>query len=47
MAKVLKKKIKQKKQRGNYDEKLSVNGSFIDIMSAAVKDANNKSIKKV
>jgi hypothetical protein len=38
-----KKKEKPKKPRkGQYDEKLKVNGSFMDIMKAAVKDANKK-----
>jgi len=39
-------KKKAKKQRANkYDEKLSVNGSFLDIMKAASKDAKSKSKK--
>ena len=42
------KKATDKKKRGKYDEKLQVNGSFMDIMKAAVKhaDANSKSKKK-
>ena len=47
MAKEVKKKVKPKKERGNYEEKLAVNGSFMDIMKAAVKDTRNKSAKKV
>jgi hypothetical protein len=39
--------IKPKGKRANtYDPPLSVNGSFLDIMKAAGKDANNKSAKK-
>ena len=30
----------------NYNEKLVVNGSFLDIMKAAAKNANSKSVKK-
>ena len=44
MAKAVK-KVK-KKVRGKYDEKLAVNGSFIDILKAAGKDANVKSPNK-
>ena len=40
------KKEKPKKERGKYDEPLKVNGSFLNIMQAAVKDADNKSAKK-
>ena len=36
----------KKKARGKYDEKLAVNGGFLDIMKAAGKDANTKSGKK-
>lgn len=41
------KKPTDKKKRGEYDEKLQVNGSFMDIMKAAVKnaDANSKAKK--
>ncbi len=48
MAKAAKKKEDTKK-RGNYDEPLKVNGSFMDIMNAAVKnaDANSKVSRKV
>ena len=35
-----------KAKRGKYDEKLAVNGSFLDIMKAAGKQANKKSAKK-
>ena len=47
MGKAAKKKDEGKK-RGNYDEKLQVNGSFMDIMKAAVKhaDKNSKAKKK-
>lgn len=36
------------KKRGKYDEKLVVNGSFMEIMKAAVKNAdqNSKGKKK-
>jgi hypothetical protein len=41
------KKTKPKKKRpAEYDEKLAVKGSFLQIMKAAGKDANNKSVKK-
>lgn len=40
------KKATKKAKRGSYDEKLAVNGSFLDIMKAAAKNANEKSIKK-
>lgn len=40
-----KKPVKRKK-RGNYDEKLAVKGSFLDIMKAAAKNANDKSAPK-
>jgi hypothetical protein len=46
MAKAIKKKAKPKKERGNYEEKLAVNGSFMDIIKASVKDAKKKSAKK-
>lgn len=40
-------KKKTAKPRGSkYDEKLAVNGSFMDIMRAAVKNAKDKDIKK-
>lgn len=45
MAKAAKKATEPKK-RGNYDEKLQVNGSFMDIMKAAVKHADNNSKAK-
>lgn len=45
MAKVKKKKDEEKK-RGKYEEPLKVNGSFLNIMQAAVKDADKKSAKK-
>lgn len=47
MAKAAKKKQQPKKKaRGNYDEKLAVNGSFLDIMKAASKDANKADTDK-
>lgn len=46
MAKAIKKDKAKKPRPTNYDDKLAVNGSFLDIMKAAVKDANNKSVKK-
>ena len=47
MAKAVSKKAKPKKQRASkYDEKLAVNGSFLDIMKAAVKDTKQHSAKK-
>ncbi len=45
MAKTAKKSTSSKK-RGKYDEKLKVNGSFMDIMQAAMKDADKKSAPK-
>lgn len=45
MAKSVKKKG-TKKRADKYDEKLAVTGSFIDVMKAAAKNANDKSIKK-
>ena len=44
MAKAVKKA--KKPGRGKYDEKLAVNGTFLDIMKAAAKNANDKSVKK-
>lgn len=40
------KKAKKSNRATKYDEKLTVNGSFKDLMKAAVKDANNKSAPK-
>jgi len=37
---------KEKPRALKYDDKLAVNGSFMDIMKAAVKDANSKPLKK-
>ena len=34
------------KKRAKYDDKLAVYGSFLDIMKASVKDANNKRAAK-
>ena len=36
----------KKKRESEYDEKLNVEGSFIQIMKAAAKNANDKSDKK-
>ena len=41
-----KKKAAKRKKRGDYDKKLAVKGSFVDIMKASMKDADNKSAKK-
>lgn len=45
MAKATKKK-KASKKRGEYEKPLKVNGSFIDIINAAVKQAKKKTGKK-
>ena len=37
---------KPENQRGEYDEKLQVKGSFLDIMKAAMKEADEKPKKK-
>lgn len=34
------------KKRGKYDEKLQVKGSFLDIIQASMKHADNHSAKK-
>jgi len=44
MAKA-KKPIKSKRAK-KYDEKLAVSGSFLDVVKAAAKNADNKSVKK-
>jgi len=44
MAKAIKKT--PTKKRGEYDEKLKVNASFLDIIKASVKDAKSKDTKK-
>lgn len=48
MAKAAKKveKPTERKKRGKYEEPLKVNGSFMDIIGAAVKNANDKSATK-
>lgn len=46
MAKAKKEKNEETKKRGKYDEPLKVNGSFLNIMQASVKDANKKSAQK-
>lgn len=40
------KKVKVENPRGKYNEKLKVKGSFLDIIKASVKDANNKTADK-
>jgi hypothetical protein len=40
-----KKKPTTKKKRGKYEEKLKVNGSFMDIIKAVVKDADKNTPK--
>ncbi len=45
MAKAVK-KVTDKKKRGNYDEKLAVKGTFMEIMQAAAKHADKNSGKK-
>jgi hypothetical protein len=37
------KKSKKKERPKEYDHKLGVSGSFLDVMKAAAKDANSKS----
>jgi len=46
MKKVTDKMPKPEKQRGKYDEKLKVKGSFLDIMKAAMKEADENPKKK-
>ena len=46
MKKISDKTPKPEKQRGEYDEKLQVKGSFLDIMKAAMKEADEKPKKK-
>ena len=36
---------KELTEKGSYKKKLSVSGSFLDVMKVAAKDANNKSAK--
>ena len=45
MAKASKPKTERKK-RGKYDDKIAVKGSFLDIMQASMKNANDKSAPK-
>ena len=35
-----------KKERSGYTTKLTVNGSFMDVLKASVKNANDKTPKK-
>ena len=44
MAKSTKKSTEEKPKK--YSEKLVVNGSFLDVVKAAAKNANDKSVKK-
>lgn len=37
---------KEKSKRGKYDDKLTVKGSFLDIIQASVKNANDKVAEK-
>lgn len=46
MAKATPKKKSTKKARGEYDKPLAVKGSFMDIMKASVKDADNGNAAK-
>jgi hypothetical protein len=39
-------KNKEETFRGKYEEKLVVKGSFLDIIQASVKSANDKTAKK-
>lgn len=44
MAKAKKTKPKRPKE---YSDKVAINGSFLDIMQAAAKNANDKSVQQV
>jgi hypothetical protein len=46
MAKAVKKAKPKKDRGGKYDEKMAVKGSFLDIVKASVKHAENNSAKK-
>ena len=46
MKKTTEKTPKPEKERGEYEEKLQVKGSFLDIMKAAMKEADEKPKKK-
>lgn len=46
MKKSTDKPSKPEMKRGQYDEKLQVKGSFLDIMKAAMKEADEKPKKK-
>lgn len=46
MKKTTDKTPKHETPRGEYDEKLQVKGSFLDIMKAAMKEADEKPKKK-
>ncbi len=42
-----KKQVKPKKERASkYDEKLAINGSFLDVIKASVKHADKNDKKK-
>lgn len=45
MPKSKNKTEKPTKERGKYDEKLKVKGSFLDIIKASIKDAKSKDKK--
>ena len=46
MSKEQKKETPKKERPANYNERLSVNGTFLQVMKAAAKDASKKSEKK-
>ena len=46
MKKTTDKTPKPEKHRGEYEEKLQIKGSFLDIMKAAMKEAAEKPKKK-
>ncbi len=46
MAKEEIKKISERKKRGNYEDKIPIKGSFLDIVKAVVKDADKRAQRK-
>lgn len=44
--KTVDKKPQTENARGQYNDRLAVKGTFLDIMKAAVKDANSKTAEK-
>ena len=46
MSKEVKQEKPKKERPVNYNEKLTVNGSFMDVMRAAAKDASKKNAQK-